>query len=143
MSYSRLILSLIQILSDTSAADSFLKTWRQKKKLLKMSNFSFCHHVFNSIHLKGFFLCFCLDVCKVVCSRCVVCGKAFKHQNYTVDNFMFCFRVDYSWKWFLLDLCLVFHGLEMGFLAVDCFKKVPKAISVHSSFIEGGTGSNS
>ena len=33
--------------SDASAAEVFLKTWRQKKKLLKSSNFSFFHHVFN------------------------------------------------------------------------------------------------
>ena len=39
------------MLSDTSAADSFFKTWRQKKKLLKTSKFFFWHHfltVFNS-----------------------------------------------------------------------------------------------
>ena len=46
-------------LSDVCAADGFLKTWRQKKKLLKASNFSFGHHVFNTnqllfFHLKGF-----------------------------------------------------------------------------------------
>ena len=33
-----------------------LKTWRQKKKLLKTSNFSFCHHVFNSVQLLYFHL---------------------------------------------------------------------------------------
>ena len=40
-------LSLIQTLSDASAADCFLKTQCQKKKLLKTSNFSFCHNVFH------------------------------------------------------------------------------------------------
>ena len=53
-----LTLSLIKTLSDASSADGFLKTWRQKKKLLETRNFSFCHHVFNSVqllyfHLKG------------------------------------------------------------------------------------------
>ena len=38
-----LTLSQIKTLSDTSAADSFLKTCQQ------ISNFSFCHHVFNPI----------------------------------------------------------------------------------------------
>ena len=68
------------MLSDACAADSFLKTWRQKKKLLNTSNFFFCHHVFNSIqllffHLKGFFVLFCLDVFKVVCWSFVVYWK--------------------------------------------------------------------
>ena len=45
------ILSLIKMLSDASAADSFLKTWPQQKKLLKTSNFSFCHQVSNSFQL--------------------------------------------------------------------------------------------
>ena len=57
--------------------DDFLKTCWQKKKLLKTSNFSFIHHVFNSIqllyfHLKGVFFVF---VFKVVGCRFVVCGK--------------------------------------------------------------------
>ena len=42
-----LTLSLIQTLSNASAADGFLKTQWQKKKLLKTSNFSFCHNVFH------------------------------------------------------------------------------------------------
>ena len=42
-----LTLSLIQTLSEASAADGFLKTQCQKKKLLKTSNFSFCHNVFH------------------------------------------------------------------------------------------------
>ena len=51
---------------DVSAADGVLKTWRQEEKLLKTTNYSFCHHVFNSIqslyfHLKG--VSNCLRVC--------------------------------------------------------------------------------
>ena len=42
-----LTLSLIRTLSDASEADGFLKTLWQKKKLLKTSNFSFCHNVFH------------------------------------------------------------------------------------------------
>ena len=42
-----LTLSHIQTLYDASAADSFLKPWQQKEKLLKTSNFSFGHSVFN------------------------------------------------------------------------------------------------
>ena len=42
-----LTLSLIQTLSDASAADGLLKTQLQKKKLLKTSNFFFCHNVFH------------------------------------------------------------------------------------------------
>ena len=73
------ILSLIWTLSDTSTADGFLKTWQQKKKLFKTSNFSFCPHVFNSIqllyfHLKGVSIFFGF-VFKVVCCRFVVRGK--------------------------------------------------------------------
>ena len=39
-----------------SAADGFLKTCKQKKKLIKTSNLSYCHHVFNSIQLLHFHL---------------------------------------------------------------------------------------
>ena len=43
-------------LSDQSKtlSDAFSKTCRQKKKLLKTSNFSFCQHIFNSIQLLYF-----------------------------------------------------------------------------------------
>ena len=44
-----LTLSYIKTLSDASAADSFLKTWRQLKKLLKTSNFSFLARLFEEI----------------------------------------------------------------------------------------------
>ena len=73
-------LSLIKTLSDASAADDFLKQWRQKKKLLNLtSNFSLCHHVFNSIkvlyfHIKGVSISFWY-VFKVACCRVVVFGK--------------------------------------------------------------------
>ena len=45
--YLILTLPLIQTLSDASAADGFLKTQQQKKKLHKTCNFSFCHNVFH------------------------------------------------------------------------------------------------
>ena len=38
-------------ISDASAGNGFSKTWQQKKILVKTSNFSFYHHVFNSIQL--------------------------------------------------------------------------------------------
>ena len=51
----------------------------KKKKLLLMSNFSFCHNVFNSTLIETLnmviFHIFCQHVFPFVCLRCVVCGK--------------------------------------------------------------------
>ena len=66
----------------TPLMQTVLKTLRQMKKLLKTSNFPFCHHVFNSIqllffHLKGFSVLL-LNVFNVVSCRFDVCGKELK-----------------------------------------------------------------
>ena len=54
----------------------FLKTWLQEKKLLKTSNFSFSHHVFNYFHLlyfhlkkvsKFFWVCFQSRLLQICC----------------------------------------------------------------------------
>ena len=42
-----LTLSVIQTLSEASVANGFQKTQLQEKKLLRKSNFSFCHNVFH------------------------------------------------------------------------------------------------
>ena len=60
-----------------------LKTLWQMKKLLMMSNFSFCPQCFllDSIIIILFpevFLHFCLKVFKVFCCRFIVCGKWLK-----------------------------------------------------------------
>ena len=47
MCHNMLTLSLIQALSEASEADDLYKALLQKKKLLIMSNFSFCHNVFH------------------------------------------------------------------------------------------------
>ena len=56
MAYIRIFFYPCVVFNPFPHIDTFLKTWRQKKKLLRTSNFSFCHHVFNSIQL--FFLSF-------------------------------------------------------------------------------------
>ena len=66
---------------DASAADGFLKTLRQKKKLLKplFSNYTYIYRAFS---------CFFLDTFNVVCYRFVVCGKrvniVLKYRPYTI-----------------------------------------------------------
>ena len=74
-----LTISIIWTLSD-----DFLKTWRQRKKMLKTSNFYFCHHVFNSIQLLYFHLKVvskCVRVCfsKSPAAKLPVCGKGLIH----------------------------------------------------------------
>ena len=58
----------------------FLKISWQKKKLLKKSNFSFCHNVFtfffsNYTYNSRDFPYFWVDIFKVICCRFSVCGK--------------------------------------------------------------------
>ena len=53
-----------------------LKTWRQKKKLLKTSKFFFCHHVFNSIQLLYYMYIVCFS--KSSAADLMYVGKGFK-----------------------------------------------------------------
>ena len=60
-----------------------LKTSWQKKKLLKTSNFFFCHNGFNFFFrnytlIYRDFPYFWVDIFKVVCCRFVACGKGVK-----------------------------------------------------------------
>ena len=81
----------IQSLSDASTTDIFLKTWQQKKKMLKTSNFSVCHHMFSSIqllyfHYKREFPNVFWYNFKVVFCRFVVCRKGLMLTNVFAIN---------------------------------------------------------
>ena len=93
---------------DTFVASSFFKTIWQKEKLLRTSNFSFCHNVSTLFSYRDF-LYFGLNVYKVICCRFVVYGEGitvyliyFKFWVTPFNKSENIFTFIASWKWSMI-----------------------------------------